>query len=210
MNSSTWLILGSGPGASDTYERVKTTMPEDTIIATCNAGLRIEPFPDIYWLTDSEAVQLYIAEACDAKECGAIILTHKSTVRKRNQMRALASIVLDYRLDKATAWTPGELCNCRTSGGMLAQLAVNNGARFVHMIGMAGYASRPGKPADDYFDGRKGKNSHESVMRSYGPVMQSLFDQSPDVRFTFYGTVNWPWGGDNVAILTQHAEECSA
>lgn len=196
-----WLILGSGPTAADDYARVRPTLPDGSIIATCNAGIRIEPDPDIYWLTDSQAVKLYETDLLASHRRGIYIVTSVTACKHCPILKPLASEVLDYSTAKVRVWTPGRLCNCRTSGGLLAQLAVIRGADEVHLIGMSGYATTIGKRTLDYFDGRAGKPGHEDVMRYYGPMMQSMFSQCPGVRFVFHGKVNWPWTGKNVEVL---------
>lgn len=195
-----WLILGSGPTAADDYRRVRPTLPPDTIVATCNAGIRIEPDPSIYWITDSQAAVLYEKEMLSAHVRGIYIITSLTACKHRPILRTIASEVLDYSTAKVKVWKPGTLCNCRTSGGLLVQLAVIRGAEEVHLIGMGGYATVPGAAVQDYFDGRTGKPSHEDVMRFYGPMMQSVFNQCGWTRFVFHGRPNWPWSGENVEI----------
>lgn len=196
-NGKTWLILGSGLGANGFYCALRD---QADVVATCNAGLDNEPAPDVYWLTDSYAVRQYIALARSARENGAYIFTSLESLKYNPQMEDIAHEVLDYDLHHLKVWTPGQLCNGRTSGCFLVQIAVNSGAERVILIGMTGYRSGPGGIVQDYDDGRPGQERHKSTMSFYGPMMQSIFDQSPHVQFDLYGDPAWPWAAPNLNV----------
>ncbi len=202
----TWIVLGSGIGAEADYRRL--CAPEsglcdyhEAFVLTCNNGIAIEPAPTVYWLTDPKAVELHIDQARDAKRRGARIATSVTTLRLRPDFAPLVDDLYMYRTTWLTQWTPGRLCNGRTSGCFLTQLAAIHRASAVHLVGMSGYRSSARQIVRDYDDGRDGLDMHEMTMAYYGPMMQSVFDQSPHTRFIFHGRPNWPWAGSNVDIL---------
>lgn len=203
--ADTWLILGSSPSAARLYPIVRR---QADVVATCNNGLAIEPTPDLYWLTDSVAVDLYRDAAHGAKARGTRIITSTLAVTHRPILAELADEVLDYDVTQTDRWSPGHLRNCRTSGGMLLQLAVLRGAARVVMVGMEGYRSSTDALERDYFDGRTGSASHGRVMGYYWPFVQSLIDQSPQVAFELHGKPVYPLVGDNFDRVLRVAVLC--
>lgn len=192
------LVLGSSMGVVEHYRAARARADQ---VWTCNAGVQCEARPDLYWLTDPQAAEQWIGAAARLASTGAHVLTSPLTVGYYAPIGdwATAFVAYDHRHERR--WTPGRLCNGRTSGCFLAQLAVIGKAAEVHLVGMAGYRSRPGRVVCDYADGRAGLEKHARVMRFYGPMLQSLIDQSRRVRFVFYGLPNWDWHGPNVQVL---------
>lgn len=189
---TTWLALGSSLTAASNYLRAKKFAD---IIATANQGLEMEPHPDWYWLTDSIAAKRDFAKAKIAVKRGAKMITSKLALRYSPFLEEIAHKIVEYEGSKSQTWVPGTLVNGRTSGCFLIQIAVNEGADKVLMVGLEGYKSKRGDIKVDYFHGGKGVHSHSETMKSYGPMVQSVIDQSPNVEFHFFGTPNYPWKG---------------
>lgn len=194
---TTWLILGSGLGARGFYRALKDRAD---VIATCNAGLDNEPAPDVYWLTDAIAVHKHFEAAQQAHIAGAYIITSRKSLIWNPALADIASEIVEYDKLPQTRWRPGKLVNARTAGCFLVQVAVNHGAEHIILVGMTGYHSTPGSIVQDYDDGRPGDAKFEAVMRVYGPMMQSIFDQSPHVQFDLYGHPAWPWAAPNLNV----------
>jgi hypothetical protein len=197
----TWLILGSSPSAAAYYPEAKAVAD---VICTANNGLVIEPMPDLYWLTDSVAVRRYGDLAREAVARGSHLVTSTLGLKHNAMLGEIAETVLKYDYLPRRHWMRGTLCNGRTSGGLLAQLAILNGASRVLMVGMEGYRSGHGETRVDYFDGRDGSAHHDETMAFYGPLLQSVIDQTPTVEWVWYGRPNYPWSGPNVRIV-EHA-----
>lgn len=198
-----WIVLGSGIGAAAAYRSLMLDLAHEAtrpLVATCNAGIHVEPAPTVYWLTDPVAADLYRDGAVTARDHAARVLTSIHTLKHAPWMARVATDLLMYDSQWHKSWIPGRLCNGRTSGGFLVQLAAMSGASTVHLVGMAGYRSAPGKLVRDYDDGRKGLAMHDRTMNYYGPLLQSVMDQTPAVRFVFHGQPNYPWRGGNVEI----------
>lgn len=193
---TTWLALGSSLSAVKNYLRAKKFAD---VIATANQGLEIEPYPDWYWLTDSIAAKRDFEKAKIAVKNGTKMITSKIALRYSPFLESIAHKVVEYEGSKSQTWRPGELVNGRTSGCFLIQMAVNDGADRVLMVGLEGYKSKRGDIQQDYFHGGSGVHTHSETMKSYGPMVQSVIDQSPNVEFHFFGEPNWPWTGMRLA-----------
>lgn len=195
-----WIILGSSPGAGDTYRRVRSELAT-AIVATCNNGIKDEPSPHVYWLTDPTAVKLHFDDAVRAKAGGSRIASSVASLRLVPQFAPLIDDLYLYPTTWLKEWAPGHLCNGRTSGCFLVQLAAIHKASEIHLVGMAGYKSSPNRIVVDYDDGRAGLDMHAMTMSYYGPMLQSVMDQCPDTQFIFHGRPNYPWAGKNVQIV---------
>lgn len=193
-----WLVLGSGPGAREHYERARE---QCGVVATCGTGIEIEPSPDYYWMTDTLSAILNGSAAIHARDQhGTQIITGVHTMERVPGLGPYVDHIVRYSTQHETEWTPGEYHNGRTSGCFLVQWAVNHGAREVHLVGMGGYRSSEGQITVDYDNGKRGVAEYEQVMRSYAPMMRSIVRQSPKVRFVFHGRPNYECEGTNVEI----------
>jgi len=205
----TWIVLGSGIGAAAAYRSLMLDLAHAgtwPIVATCNAGIHDEPAPTIYWLTDPVACENHRRAAVQALAHGSRVLTSIHTLKHAPWMARIATDLLIYDTQWRQSWAPGHLCNGRTSGGFLVQVAAMHAASKIHLVGMTGYRSGPGKLVRDYDDGRNGLAMHDRTMAFYGPMMQSVFDQSPEIRFVFHGRPSYGWSGPNVQILNADAD----
>ncbi len=200
FSGKTWLILGAGVRAVTDYLLAKQRNKNIDVVATANSGIIIEPNPSFVWLSDAKAIDIYYQPVADAVDRGSRLLTIADAVLKRPFVEASAYSIFNYPLTEQTEWTPGLMVNGKTSGCALVQFAVNHGAEKVILVGMSGYKSGGGHTHKDYFHGKAGSVNNDKTMRGYGPVLQSVIDQCPDVIFEFYGKPNYDWKGENVAI----------
>lgn len=192
--NSTWLILGASPDADDVYARVRPTL-KDVTVATCNSGIDIEPEPHVYWISDRKAAKMHLNAIRLARSLGTHIITSGMTAMYDNDIRDVAHEVVCYSLHPSTVWTPGKYVNSRTSGAMLVQYAVNSGATEIHLVGFCGYMTTKQRRCVEYFHGVVGGEWCESVMKTYGPLLQNIIDQSPQVKWIMHGEVGYPWCG---------------
>lgn len=204
--SDTWIIVGSGPGAPEQFAEALDRYGVGAVIATTNSGLNIVADPHVYWISDLVAVA-QLVERIKTKplpaECE--VLTHARSYSRAHLIRHLVTAVYPVDLGPRMSWTANQLANGRTSGCYLTQIATLQGAKRIVLVGMAGYRSKPGGVHTDYFDGRQGVDRHNVTMASYGPVMQSLFDQNLTRQYIFMSPPAWPWQGRNVQVLQEVA-----
>ncbi len=196
--------MGSGPRAACDYPFAVAA--DVDVIATCNGGLVIEPNPSWLWLTDTLAVKIYMDAARAAIAQGSQLITGMATVARIPEIGRLAAQIMNYDLTQKKDWIPGLLVNGRTSGCFLVQHAVNCGADQVHLVGISGYKSGKGQAVVDHFDGETVGSINGETMDYYGPMLQSVMDQSPGVQFVFYGEPEYPWAGKNVSVVDTGAK----
>lgn len=189
---TTWLVLGSSVSARNEYARAR---PFADIVITSNRGFKIEPNPDWYWCTDHIASQRYLPMMEPALRNGTKLITSELGIKHAPNLRALADVVLDYPTAFNVTFKPGSYVNGRASGSMILQYAANQHPERILMVGMEGYQSTAGNIQVDYFDGERGAAKCKALMNTYGPLVQSVIDQSPDIEFWFFGELHYPWHG---------------
>lgn len=189
---TTWLVLGSSVSAPAEYERAK---PFADVVITANRGLKIDPSPDWYWCTDHVASQRYLPMVEPELRNGTKLITTELGIRQNPKLRELAHTVLNYPIRFNTTFQPGEYVNGRASGSMILQFAANQNPDRILMVGMEGYQSTPKHVVVEYFDGERGAGKCEKLMDTYGPLVQSVIDQSPGIEFRFFGELHYPWHG---------------
>jgi hypothetical protein len=199
---TTWLVLGSSVSAPAEYERAK---PFADVIITSNRGLKIEPNPDWYWVSDHVAVDRYLPLIEPSLGNKTKLVTNDFAVRTRPQLKPLADVILNYDYKYNCNWHPGRYVNARASGGMILQFAANHDADRILMVGMSGYRSRPGHIEVEYFDGELGVIKCQGLMKTYGPLVQNVIDRSSGITFFFFGKPSYPWRGMSI-IETQSTD----
>ena len=191
---TTWLVLGSSVSAPAEYERAK---PFADVVITSNRGLKIEPNPDWYWCTDHIASQRYLPMVEPALRNGTKLITTELGIRVAKErgphLRSLANTILEYPSVFNTNFEPGSYVNGRASGSMILQFAANQQPDRILMVGMEGYISTPSRVVTEYFDGERGAGKCKQLMETYGPLVQSIIDQSPGIGFWFFGKLHYPW-----------------
>ena len=200
---TTWLVLGSSVSAPEEYQRAR---PFADVVVTANRGVKIEPNPDWLWCSDNVAFARYRDKIDAAIAGGAKLLTNAFGCKRAPGMREIAHTVFSYPTKFDSNWRPGEYMNGRASGGMILQFAANQQPDRILMVGMEGYQSTPGHLQVEYFDGELGAATSEKLMDTYGPLVQSVIDQSPEIEFWFFGKLHYPWRHLNVvgSELTAH------
>lgn len=194
---TTWLVLGSSVSAPAEYERAK---PFADVVITSNRGVKIEPNPDFYWCTDHVALQRYLPLIEPGMGNGTKLITSEISISFAHRygvpnLRSIADVILDYPRAFNTNFEPGSYVNGRASGSMILQFAANQRPDRILMVGMEGYQSTASNIQVEYFDGERGGAKCKALMETYGPLVQSVIDQSPEIEFCFFGRPNYPWHG---------------
>lgn len=170
--SDRWLILGSGPSAPDWYDKVRPLVDK---VATCNAGIELCPQPDVYALCEAATFPMYAEQYRKARETGTRVITIDCVgpANKRDMDEVLP--VLGPDIFDMETWEKGVYRNGVTTGSILVQYAVNNGATEVHLVGFEGYHAKTGP-------GQFVKTNNYQ-----GPLFYRMAAVCPEVQFTFYG-----------------------
>lgn len=196
---TTWLVLGSSVSAPAEYERAKTFAD---VVITANRGVKIEPNPDWYWCTDHVALQRYLPLIEPGMANGTKLITTEFAIARNGRyapnLREIADVMLDYPTAFNTNFEPGSYVNGRASGSMILQFAVNQRPDRILMVGMEGYQSTASHIQVEYFDGERGAAKCKALMNTYGPLVQSVIDQSPEIQFLFFGELHYPWRGISI------------
>lgn len=196
---TTWLVLGSSVSAPAEYERAK---PFADVVITSNRGLKIEPNPDWYWVTDHIAVQRYLPLIEPSLANHTKLVTSKLAIgfalKEAPHLHSLADMIIRYPRQYNSNWERGWYVNGRASGSMILQFAANHNPDRILMVGMEGYQSTPKRVVVEYFDGECGTAKCEKLMETYGPLVQSVIDRSPSVDFFFFGSPHYPWRGMSI------------
>lgn len=186
------IVLGSSPLGPEAYRLARGVWPHG-IVVTCNRGLRIEPQPDFYFLSDCKACQLWSRDGHQAAKGGR---TKCVTLRRDPQAMKMRTVDdFDIVVREGHPFEPFQL-----SGLWCVEFAIRVlYADIVVLCGMDGY--RPDRGVTDYFAGADtlgaspdlGKNHTAKIVV---PLTDKLASKYPDVLFLQIGepcfTVNRP------------------
>lgn len=186
-----WLVLGASPRAPWALRLARYEHRIDRTITT-NAGIWLEPNPDFYFLSDSEACRMFqvAARRCHSQgtRCVTLARLHSALVHRQIDW-------FDEFVD-CTDYEPFQL-----SGLFCLEYAAKR-AETVLLVGMDGYDPR--KTASDYFDPRAclgPKTTHiDMTQRVIEPKMRKIVAKYPRVNFICYGIPRFAVEGDNWTI----------
>jgi hypothetical protein len=197
-----WIVIGSSPSAAESLQRAYARNPLAKTITT-NRGhalFRGDRGPDVYHLHDMNACQIHHADALRMAGKGVWLTTLRRQSERALRDRGVDGF--DEFLELASHDHPGrfqrgQYASCGLSGLICLQYVLNHGATHVHLVGMEGYADD-----EHYFDGSEDLGAEKNkrfTTTLIQPFIQSCIDACPDVRFTFYGNLNYEVSGSNVA-----------
>lgn len=165
---SKWLVIGGAPSAEKSAPALLKREKFDTVIST-NRCLRWGIIPDIYWLSDPVAVELYRADWTAFK----------------------GEIVSNVNLGKPA--TPfkykdrGILFHGRCSGVLCCRVALERGASEIHLVGFDGYKdSDRWRDVNDRPTAMRGSQAH-SVNLAQGDAFADMAKGYPHVKFKVHG-----------------------
>ncbi|HUT92361.1 MAG TPA: acylneuraminate cytidylyltransferase family protein [Thermoguttaceae bacterium] len=199
-----WIIVGSSISAREGFAAARVACPTAMTITTNRGHILFEEAndrPDVYHIHDMVACKIH-QEHCRAfKAKGSHLITINRSQRALND-RGVAWF--DEFLELAGQDYPGKFVkgcysSCGLSGLMCLQYALNNGAHHVHLVGMEGYGEE-----GHYFNGEPDMSLTKNLRFTttlIQPFVQSCIDACPDVKFTFYGKLNYTVSGRNVNII---------
>lgn len=211
---TTWVAVGSSPTVPEFLEPAIERAGPGALTIACNAAiLRFlirDRGPDYYWVSDWVACDRYRDyHEWAQRNRGTEIVTLGRDGPGALEQRGLGNAhhLIDASPPSHTIeWERGTYTNARTSGALIVQFAVNRGAKAVHVVGMEGYLSTPGKVVVDTFDGRLGKdNGGFHAKECQTPLFNLIAQKCPDVAFTFYGKQRFPIQGANVTWVNRDA-----
>jgi hypothetical protein len=176
-----WLVLGSSPNAPWALRAARDEQRIDKLI-TCNGGILLEPKPDVYFLSDSGACQMYRDHARRAGVAGTRCVTLKRCesalkYREIDWFHEFVSI-------EPEGYEPFQLSGC-----FCVEYAAHNGADVVILCGMDGYD--PKKLGSDYF--RADMRSLDRVthvnltQKCILPITKKLVAKYPKITWICYG-----------------------
>lgn len=177
-----WLHIGTSPTVKETLPHVRQEFQFDKIM-TCNRGLLLEPFPDVYLATDMKVGKLHEKDARTAQAKGTRLVTlqrnEQSLIQRR--MHFYDEFITEGRSDPTRA----DWGMFRLTGPMCLEYACRNGAKEIVMVGCDGYRGE----AQDYFDDcwrdkRPGCEHRTQILHMAFGLVANCFD---DVRFIRYG-----------------------
>lgn len=163
---SKWLVIGGAPEAEKAAPALMRRERFDTVIST-NRCLRWGIKPDIYWLSDPLAVELY-----------------------RKEWEAFTGEIVS-NVDLGRPTTPFEYkdkgipFHGRCSGVLCCRVALSRGATEIHLVGFKGYD--PGDHWRDINDQpatTRGAQAHE-VNKAQA---EAFADMAHDAKFVVHGT----------------------
>lgn len=176
-----WLVLGSSPRAPYALRAARDDYRVDSLITT-NAGIMLEPAPEVYFLSDSEACRLYGQHAATAARNGAKCVTLRR-IHAALQLRGVEWFH-EFILPEFDEYEPFQL-----SGTFCLEYAAKR-ATTVLLCGMDGYD--PSRQQTDYFDPSIrliAKPTHVNMTeRVVVPITRRVVAKYPAVEWICYGT----------------------
>lgn len=159
-----WLILGTGKHAREHFPKV-----DADFTITANGGLDICPDADFYWISDPAAVEIFRSLWEPYK--GQII---------SNEKLGRETIPFPY-LDK------GVLFHGRTSGTLMAHVAICMGATRLTFVGHEGYPeTAPVRRRDGTVRRLLGPEGAKALNLAMSNALQALADAYPPMEVTIY------------------------
>lgn len=204
-----WLHIGSSPSVVEYLPRARQENRIDRTVS-CNAGILIEPRPDVYLSVDFPSNRRFAEQARTAQAAG----THLVTLRR--EPSALKARDCDWydeflELPPAGLLTRENWGAFRYTGPLSIEYAIRHGATTVILVGCDGYTG-----TNDYFDGwTDGKQEPAGVYQRMTvevlqPALQRLATVFHDVQFIQYGRpvyaicgANWSVRGTGIGSLAE-------
>lgn len=182
-----WAFLGSSPVAPQHVATVLPRVaPERTI--TTNAGIKLLPTPDVYFLADRVACGRYMPYARAAKANGTHLVTmyrHKSALIERG-----VDWFDEFLMNGVDPPLPNRWGAFNQSGATCLEYACRHGATEIHLFGCEGYTDEAA-----YFDIAERPTDHKI---SNAETTQQLIrrttlvvDCFPAVQFVAYGPIHY-------------------
>ena len=189
-------VLGSGPSSGITAPLA--IQASDMIACTNNswqlAMIFADRVPDVYFASDAMIFPVLRDTVRWMYKHNTMILTLQGILAAMQSECGVKpyDIILQPAKQSGKPWIPGHYTHCHTSGGMLTQWLINNGASEVHLAGFDGYQSGPYTRTIDTFDHRIGDPKGEALTSGFhGPFIRSLAENVIDTEVYFYGTPHY-------------------
>lgn len=182
-----WMFLGSSPAAPrHVQEILPRLMPCRTI--TTNAGIKLLPNPDVYFLSDQVACRNYIHLAKLAKE---YCKTHFVTMHRYKQALEARNVEWfdEFLINGVDPPLPNRWGCYNQSGAMCLEYACRHGATEIHMLGCEGYS------AISYFDQHERSTEFKIADAETTPQLikrtTMVVECFPAVSFYVYGNLQY-------------------
>lgn len=202
-HATEWIICGSSPGVHDALALARRVAPRAKVAAS-NAAIALVGVPDLLWMSDQVACEMFGDDARKAYDAGCWCMSMSRTKWGR-EYRGIEWFDEFTELDGPGAtwfFQKGRYTRVNLSGLYLMQAAINHGAQTLHVVGCEGY-----RGGLDYFDGRTTKPTYGvKTPEVVEPQTQALIDATPDVLWTFYGDLAYTPKGDNVEVIRVRQE----
>ncbi len=209
-----WMVLGSSPSAPEHYQK-----PVVDVVATAGDGISLLPtYPDYHFIGEPRGLwrlEELIEKAHhhgtkivfgkgmerDIRKKLGLSMSRKRVPATKDERRSGRHNRHNYPHDhvirtrhKRSHWVPGEYTQI-CSGGLAFQWAVMApDVSEIHMVGLEGYTG-----GHDYYTGQAGTPEGKLLNTEvYGPLMQSIVSQCPQIQFIVYGELRYPLDGENV------------
>lgn len=195
-----WTFIGSGPSAPAQVDCLLPRISPCRTITT-NAGLKLLPNPDVYFLADRVACQRYMPMVRKAKETGTHLVTmHRFT----NALLERGVEWFDeFVINGVDPPLPNRWGCFNQSGPFAMEYACRKGATELHLLGCEGYAD-----GSAYFDEADRKEEHlpdylrhkvadSKTCAQLQKRMQMVVSCFADVAFFVYGRTHYQIEGRN-------------
>jgi len=189
----TWLVCGTSPSAARLFVPVMELYPHAvTIVAngaiTLFSAMHVDP--DFAWISDGWTAALFGFHIRSAKRRGkTVIVAPERVVESLSDHDIKVALSVDV--------VPSSGC----SGTQITQIAIDNDAKRIALVGMDGYESTSSHVMIDTFDGRRGPNAGQLLNADRARHLQAMIDQNPDVAFEFYGEPHYEITGSNLIMF---------
>lgn len=196
-----WLLIGSSPSVLEYLPRVRQECRIDRTI-TCNSGIELEPFPDVYCCVDSISQKRFSSAAREAQKQGTRLICLKRTPQAlRNRDCDWYDEFIENGQGKPTRSKWGAF---RYSGPLCVEYACRNGATTVYLVGCDGYSNQQ---PEQYFNGFRSTTCiprdglyQRCTVEVLQPAFQHIAELWHDVRFVQYGDPFYAIAGDNWTV----------
>ena len=181
-----WLVVGGSPCVRRFVHVIAEWSGK---VATVNKGLALVPKPDVYFIADPSALRERKSQARELLASGGRVVTIDGRLPG-------ASVNIPAEGGPFEPFTRGRFSNAPLSGAFLVQWFANMTPPplEVHLLGFEGYRSQDAQGVVDHWDGSKRNARAGGHTEPYGVFMRSVFEQTPDIRWTVYGDPTWPCG----------------
>jgi hypothetical protein len=189
---------------TDWLPEVLAEYPRARII-TANGGLwlfaRDQAAPHYCVVFDPDAVMMLhdVILAAQAAGCRMIVPSFRMGVICHYRP-ITPDIILEMVPEERYEYARGQTVNCRMSGLLACQFALQEGADELVLVGMDGYTARA-DPAVDTFDGRLQIMGRRITSERVVPFMRTMIEAEPRVRFRQYGNPTFTIEAPNYEVI---------